>query len=109
MISNIISLYSFYSPDSFSHIDSWLKDVKTQSNPDVKVFLIGNKTDLEDIEITKEQLLKIKEEHLKRIELADTIFVVNKDDYIGDSTKLEIEYANKLGKKIMYYKDIKTI
>ena len=64
---------------------------------------------LEDIEITKEQLLKIKEEHLKRIELADTIFVVNKDDYIGDSTKLEIEYANKLGKKIMYYKDIKTI
>lgn len=64
---------------------------------------------LEDIEITKEQLLKIKEGHLKRIELADTIFVVNKDDYIGDSTKLEIEYANKLGKKIMYYKDIKTI
>ena len=48
MISNIISLYSFYSADSFSHIDSWLKDVKTQSNPDVKVFLIGNKTDLED-------------------------------------------------------------
>ena len=62
---------------------------------------------LEDIKITKEQLQKIKEEHLKRIELADTIFVVNKDDYIGDSTKLEIEYANKLGKEIIYYTDVK--
>lgn len=62
---------------------------------------------LEYIEITKEQLQKIKEEHLKRIELADTIFVVNKDDYIGDSTKLEIEYANKLGKEIIYYTDVK--
>ena len=29
-------------------MDSWLKEVKTQANPDIKIFLIGNKTDLED-------------------------------------------------------------
>ena len=46
----------FYSSDSFGHIDTWLKEVKTQSNPDVKVFLIGNKTDLdEERKVTKEQ------------------------------------------------------
>jgi len=34
--------------ESFENIDTWLKEVKTHSNPDVKVFLIGNKTDLEE-------------------------------------------------------------
>ena len=72
MISNIISLYSFYSPDSFSHIDSWLKDVKTQSNPDVKVFLIGNKTDLEDKrKVTKdvaEEFAKEQKEASQKLE-----------------------------------------
>lgn len=27
---------------------SWLHDLKAQSNPDVKIFLIGNKCDLEE-------------------------------------------------------------
>ena len=54
---------------------------------------------LEDFERTEEQLKKLKEAHFKRIELADAILVINKDNYIGKSTKLEIEYAEKLGKE----------
>ena len=57
---------------------------------------------LEDFERTEEQLKKLKEAHFKRIELSDAIFVINKDNYIGKSTKLEIEYAEKLGKEIIY-------
>lgn len=57
---------------------------------------------LEDFERTEEQLKKLKEAHFKRIELADAILVINKDNYIGKSTKLEIEYAEKLGKEIIY-------
>ena len=38
----------------------------------------------------------------KRIELSDAILVINKDGYIGNSTKLEIEYAKKLNKEVMY-------
>ena len=34
------------SPSSFENIDIWLKELRTNSNPDVKVFLIGNKVDL---------------------------------------------------------------
>ena len=58
---------------------------------------------IENCERTDEQLKKLKKEHFKRIELSDAILVINKNNYIGDSTKLEIEYAKKLGKKIMYY------
>ena len=54
------------------------------------------------VEITKAQLASLKEAHLKRIELSDAILVVNVDNYIGESTKLEIEYAKKLGKEILY-------
>ena len=58
---------------------------------------------IENCERTDEQLEKLKKTHFKRIELSDAILVINKNNYIGDSTKLEIEYAKKLGKKIMYY------
>ena len=56
----------------------------------------------ENIEKTEEQLEKLKEAHFKRIELSDAIYVINKDNYIGKSTKLEIEHAQKLGKEILY-------
>lgn len=56
-----------------------------------------------DIKISKEQMNNLKEAHFKRIEMSDEVYVVNKDGYIGDSTKLEIEYATKLNKVIRYY------
>ena len=46
----------------------------------------------------------LKGAHFKRIELSDAIYVVNKDQYIGNSTKKEIEYAKSLNKKIIYMK-----
>ena len=55
---------------------------------------------LENVKRTEEQLMKFKEEHLKRIELSDAILVVNVNNYIGNSTNLEIEYAKKLEKKL---------
>lgn len=60
----------------------------------------------ENMDRTEEQLIKLKEEHFKRIELSDTILVVNVNEYIGNSTNLEIEYAKKLGKEIIYYTDL---
>lgn len=62
---------------------------------------------LENYQRTAEQLKKLKDEHLKRIELADAILVVNVNDYIGDSTNSEIEYAKKLCKEIIYYSNLK--
>lgn len=44
--------------------------------------------------------------HKERIKLADAILVVNVNNYIGSSTKSEIEYAKKLNKEIIYYTDL---
>ena len=60
----------------------------------------------ENPERTKEQLEMLKEEHFKKIELSDAILVINVDEYIGYSTNLEIEYAKKLNKEILYYTDL---
>ena len=60
---------------------------------------------LENNEKTDEQINMLKEAHFKRIELSDAILVMNVNNYIGESTSLEIEYAKKLGKKIIYYTD----
>ena len=60
---------------------------------------------IENCQRTDEQLEKLKKAHFKRIELSDEILVINKNNYMGNSTKLEIEYANKLREKIMFYTD----
>ncbi len=40
--------------------------------------------------------------HFKKIEMSDSIFVVNIDGYVGSSTAREIAYAEYLGKPISY-------
>jgi Ras-related protein Rab-11A len=51
-----IMVYSINSKDSFDNIEMWLRELRTHSNPDAKVFLIGNKVDLEsEREVKTEQ------------------------------------------------------
>ena len=51
-----IMVYAINSKDSFEDIEMWLRELRTHSCPDTKVFLIGNKVDLEkEREIKKEQ------------------------------------------------------
>jgi hypothetical protein len=40
--------------------------------------------------------------HFRKIELADEILIINKDGYIGDATKRELDYAQRLGKVIRW-------
>lgn len=62
------------------------------------VYPYNKELKLSDIDIDN-----MKKAHLKRIELADSIFVVNVNGYIGESTKKEIEFAKEKGKDIIYY------
>ena len=57
---------------------------------------------LNDKNFTKEEISNLKKSHLKRIEISDAIFVINKNKYIGDSTMAEIEYARGLGKEVLF-------
>lgn len=43
--------------------------------------------------------------HLRKIDMADEIFVINVGGYIGQSTRNEIAYAQALGKAIRYLEE----
>ena len=41
--------------------------------------------------------------HKRKIDISDSIMVIDEDNYIGQSTRSEIEYATKNKKNIYYY------
>ena len=51
---------------------------------------------------TRAVVSQLAELHAAKIQLADEVFVVNVNGYIGSSTRGEIEYAKRLGKPIRY-------
>ena len=58
----------------------------------------------EDITLeVKEMLDKM---HRQKIDLSDEIYVINPGGYIGESTKSEIEYAKRKGKKVSYLENV---
>ena len=52
---------------------------------------------------TKEML---DDMHKRKIDMADSIYVINVGGYIGDSTRSEIAYAIEHGKKVEYLESI---
>lgn len=44
--------------------------------------------------------------HLRRIDLADEVRIVNPGGYIGDATRREIAYADASGKRVTYVHDL---
>lgn len=62
------------------------------------------KPDKEDY--ADEEIAVLNKMHRERIKLADAILVVNVDNYIGSTTKSEIEFAKELNKEIIYYTDL---
>jgi len=67
------------------------------------VLSVGCFMHYDNINITEKQKNILDELHLRKIDLADEILVLNVNKYIGESTRNEIEYAKSLGKKIILY------
>lgn len=51
---------------------------------------------------TKEQKEMLDDMHKRKIDMADEIYVINKNGYIGNSTRSEIEYAKSKEMPITY-------
>jgi len=88
------------------------KDLTLKGNIVISVGLFGHSGDNEVWENMDEgTLTKTKEMlddmHKRKIDMADEIFVINVNGYIGESTKSEIEYAKITGKKVNYLEPIK--
>lgn len=71
-----------------------------EGNIVLSIVLFDEKS--EDFIFSDEIKQMLDDMHKRKIDLADEIFVINKDGYIGSSTKSEIEYAIKNGKNIEY-------
>ena len=87
------------------------KRLTLEGNIVISVGLFGQSGDQEVWENMDEgTLTKTKEMlddmHKRKIDMADSIFVINVDGYIGDSTRSEIEYAKAHGKGIEYLEPV---
>ena len=83
------------------------KRLTLEGNIVISVGLFGHSGDREVWENMDEgTITKTKEMlddmHKRKIDMADSIFVINVGGYIGDSTKSEIEYAKAHGKEIRF-------
>ena len=54
----------------------------------------------------REEKQKLDELHKRKIDLADEVLILNVGDYVGESTRSEIEYAKTHGKIIRYLESI---
>ena len=76
------------------------KRLTLEGNIVISVGLFGHSGDDEVwTEGTKEML---DDMHKRKIDMADAIYVINVDGYIGESTRSEIEYAKRNGKEVRY-------
>ena len=76
------------------------KDLTLKGNIVISVGLFGHSGDNEVwTDGTKEML---DDMHKRKIDMADSIHVINVGGYIGSSTRSEIEYAKSHNKKINY-------
>lgn len=68
----------------------------------ISVGVFGHADNKYEHEITSETKEMLDDMHKCKIDMADSIFVINKGDYIGQSTAAEIAYAQATGKQIHY-------
>jgi hypothetical protein len=80
----------------------WQKNLTLMGHIVISVGLFGHADGEYSNIITEEVKEMLDELHLRKIDLSDCIFVIDKDGYIGASTKREIEYAKNTGKTVAY-------
>ena len=74
------------------------KRLTLEGNIVISVGCFGHSGDI----FTEKQKQMLDDMHKRKIDMADEIFIIDVDGYIGSSTRSEIEYAEKCGKKINY-------
>lgn len=76
------------------------KRLSMEGNIVISVGLFGHSGD--DEVWTEGTKAMLDDMHLRKIDMADEIFVINVGGYIGSSTRKEIEYARATNKPVSY-------
>jgi len=83
--------------------NEWRAKLAYEGKIVLSVELVNTQTKSEDPQHSNHALKEMLDElHLRKIDLADEVFVLNVEGYIGKSTRKEIEYAESKGKPINY-------
>jgi len=81
------------------------RDLTLSGDIVISVGLFGH-ADLEyHTVLTDEVKVMLDDMHKRKIDLSDEIFFINVNGYIGDSTRSEIEYAERTGKVVNYLEE----
>ena len=80
------------------------KQLTLEGNIVISVGLFGHSGDEEVWTPGMKEMLDNM--HKRKIDMADAIYVINVDGYIGESTRSEIEYALRNGKKVYYLEPV---
>ncbi len=78
------------------------KELTLAGNIVISVGCFGHSGDT----FTEEQKIMLDDIHKRKIDMADAIYVINKNGYIGASTRSEIEYAIAHGKQVILMEDL---
>ena len=99
-----IIVYSISDKNSFDDVEEWLKELKAKSSPDIKIFLLGNKADLEE----ERQVTYEEGEQLKNF--YDILYFKETSAKTGlNVTEVFVEAAKLLYKDYFKYKTMKRV
>ena len=99
-----IIVYAINDRESFEHAEDWLNELKEQAHPDVRIFFIGNKFDLEnERKVQEEEGKKFKEE--KKLDL----FMETSAKTGYKAKDILVEAAKLLYKDYLRYKEDKKL
>lgn len=76
---------------------------KLLTNAGVIVLTVGSFGHADGVTHTVEKKAQLDVLHLRKIMISDKIVVINKDQYIGESTAREIEFAVSCGLTAVYW------
>ena len=95
-----IILYSVINKNSFQHIETWIRDLKNNSDKNIKIILVGNKNDLE-----KERKISYEEGENLKNKYKLNYFIETSAKTGNNAKNVLIEAAKILYKEYIVKKD----
>uniref|UniRef100_A0A6M3KIX2 Uncharacterized protein n=1 Tax=viral metagenome TaxID=1070528 RepID=A0A6M3KIX2_9ZZZZ len=83
--------------------NEWRKRLTLDGKIVLSIEIVTTQTKETDPQYSNHEVKAMLDElHLRKIDLADEVMILNVGGYIGESTRKELEYALSLGKPIKY-------
>ena len=83
--------------------NEWRRRLTLQREIVLSIEVVTTQTKADDPQHSSPEVKEMLDDlHLRKIDLADYVMVLDVDGYIGYSTRKEVEYAQSLGKPIRY-------